>query len=1644
MPLRRIFSTIVVAMVLVFSGAFQAEAGTVYTWHGAYSNDWGDFSNWDQSIYPNGSDAIAVIDNFGSVGYTVDFYTSVSVGELEIGLTDTLTLYGPSDMTFVRLDGLTDPVITNNGEIRLYATGDYAYLVADDPDVLLTGAGTVVLGNQLYSTLAASGSGRFINNELHTIRGQGRITAPIKNDGLILADDGTISISGPVDNTNGIIRASSPGRISLFDRVEGGSIDPGDGVIDLKSGEIADVTIEAGLVEVTSQPIFKGGNTNHATIRISDGVFPASHELSFDDSEGAPILDNQGIIELQSPNGNIQTLNSPSTTTKTTLTGSGKVLMGVLDKCRMTGGAGFINGFSHTIEGAGDLAAPIENKGVIRAVNGTLEIQAPITGDGQIIVDNGELNIASADVETHAFSMLPAAVLNVGANRSLDVDGNFTFEQTDEAKWSWAAGSTLGMSPGLTKYLEVGGEDRGADASGFSNNFNLENLVVQSGGTLIVLTDSVDNGNRHSLEALYVGALQVLPGATLDLNGIRLYTHKDGAPYLVCHGDGALFGGGVIENSALCTYSMTIAIPSGGGSVQDNVGVTCPADCARDYVENTSVPFTAIPDAGWTFVRWDGDLSGFVNNPAVITWTSNMDIEAVFAPLPSTWRLDVVAPDPAKGSVTGPGIGCPQICQATFNDADVVALTANPANGYEFIEWGGDLTGASNNPAYITMDADKQVSAVFAATSVVTLTTSLSLVSGGVVTGSGISCPGDCAETFQKGATATLVASPSPGYEFIRWDGDLAGVTGNPVSVTMHTDKNVTAVFGPSPSGATLTTSLSPGGGGSVIGDGINCPGDCKETFEKGSATTIAATPNPGYEFVRWDGDLAGVMDNPADVTMNSDKHVTAVFARIESRRTLVAAVAPADGGVVTGSGIDCPGDCEETFDDGARVELAATPAGGFLFSHWTGDLDGSDNPAALDMDADKSVTAVFVPIRYTLEVEISPEGGGSVTGSGLDCPGDCDASFEKGAVTTLSATPNPGWEFIRWDGDLAGAADNPADVTMNSNKSVAAVFALIESTRTLVAAVAPADGGVVTGSGVDCPGDCEETFDDGARVELAATPAEGFLFSRWTGDLDGSDNPAALDMDADKSVTAVFVPTRYTLEVEISPGGGGTVTNGVIDCPDGCVGEYDADAEATLLAMPARGFRFGHWEGALQGSSSTASLIMDGDKKVVAVFIPVTHALTLSGVPAGAGFISTPRGKCPVNCEQIYAPDALVDLEAVPTPGHLFDHWELDLTGPGNPAEIQMDSDKEVRAIFIVNEGNLPPEEPEGLFPGDNAFIEGSSATLKAGPFMDPENDAHVLTRWKIRRADMGYGRSYYDPSFDHVAEAGDELTEYTVSGLLPCLKYAWKVGYMDFGSGRITWSREHVFFIDASETTEEMRIQGGIGDEDFSMVSFGVWPLDPSSEHVFGDDMTGGRYGQDYLIGAYNPLVGGYVQFGPGLPIIPGRAYWILSRFLFHVTVTGTPSCLDSVIETPLVFSGGDGWNMIGCPASVDYPWREVRVIVYDDNGGILFGPAAIYELPEDNPYIDTRLLGFRNGAYFDERIMKRNEGYWVRARRVNVALLYHTLFVWGQGPRNGERWETTAGQGGKRIKEGTFTTPGVPIREGDMPPGPPRPRD
>ncbi|MEE4312536.1 MAG: T9SS type A sorting domain-containing protein [candidate division KSB1 bacterium] len=145
-----------------------------------------------------------------------------------------------------------------------------------------------------------------------------------------------------------------------------------------------------------------------------------------------------------------------------------------------------------------------------------------------------------------------------------------------------------------------------------------------------------------------------------------------------------------------------------------------------------------------------------------------------------------------------------------------------------------------------------------------------------------------------------------------------------------------------------LTMQASPVSGGTTV------PAAGVYVFDVGSDTVVNIQANPatGYRFDGWTGDVADPNSASTTVTMDGDKDVTANFMR---EFTLTVALTPVGGGTID------PGLGVHTYDSSAVVNLTATPASGYVFDNWTGDVaDPNSANTSVTMDDDKSITGNF------------------------------------------------------------------------------------------------------------------------------------------------------------------------------------------------------------------------------------------------------------------------------------------------------------------------------------------------------------------------------------------------------------------------------------------------------------------------------------------------------------------------------------------------------------------------------------------------------------------------------------------------------------------------------------------------------------
>lgn len=122
----------------------------------------------------------------------------------------------------------------------------------------------------------------------------------------------------------------------------------------------------------------------------------------------------------------------------------------------------------------------------------------------------------------------------------------------------------------------------------------------------------------------------------------------------------------------------------------------------------TEFQITAVPNLGWDFNGWSGELTG---NESTIRTIPDLGFGELYTVQGVFKRKDyeVNISIDGEGSVSEEVVVQP----SNFTYETQVKLTANPSENWEFIEWSGDVSSVEN-PIIITIDSSKSITAKFA------------------------------------------------------------------------------------------------------------------------------------------------------------------------------------------------------------------------------------------------------------------------------------------------------------------------------------------------------------------------------------------------------------------------------------------------------------------------------------------------------------------------------------------------------------------------------------------------------------------------------------------------------------------------------------------------------------------------------------------------------------------------------------------------------------------------------------------------------------------------------------------------------------------------------------------------------------------
>ena len=346
----------------------------------------------------------------------------------------------------------------------------------------------------------------------------------------------------------------------------------------------------------------------------------------------------------------------------------------------------------------------------------------------------------------------------------------------------------------------------------------------------------------------------------------------------------------------------------------------------------------------------------------------------------------------------------------------------------------------------------------------------------------------------------------------------------------------------------------------------------------------------------------------------------------------------------------------------------------------------------------------------YGLGVDISPQGKGSITGTGIACPADCSEIYDIVTPVVLTANPYVGSVFDSWTG-CDSAVDNVCTMNMDETKGVIANFEVPDI------AVDPTTipfGNVNVGLAVER--DITVTNNDVVDFPLGTITIAGDItqFSIVTEDCSGK-NLEASGGDDTCSITVGFSPTATGL------------FNGTIDIPPLAVVALTgtgSDATGPDIAVTSNALDFTNTPVSTT-SVQTVTVTNDGSANLT------ISSITGSSLPFSEDYL-TDCGALPITLAAGASCDIDVTYTAPAAPQGP-DISSIDIASD--------DPDEDPVTINLLGStiggGNNPPEKPILLSP-----VNGSTTTLPASfeweDAIDPDGDP--LTHTLYLATDPGF----------------------------------------------------------------------------------------------------------------------------------------------------------------------------------------------------------------------------------------------------------------------------------------------------------------
>lgn len=444
-----------------------------------------------------------------------------------------------------------------------------------------------------------------------------------------------------------------------------------------------------------------------------------------------------------------------------------------------------------------------------------------------------------------------------------------------------------------------------------------------------------------------------------------------------------------VEYQEIQTYTIsTGASPTSGGTVTGG----------GTYDNDTTITLTAIPNAGYKFVRWNDNNT---QNPRTITVTGNATYTAIFEPIKYNTYFNTnyeagtnLLSFPTTYSFSSGGISC------SYNISDqTLKINGEGASGTQLVA-----------PIPIKHNAVAGDKMYLSVQMVNSPTAPDGSAGSGVAVIEMMDDKGNNLANF-GGRINLDISKYNTTKEVVLNQTQIDNLKAFRIWVWAPTGSNfkwnmqVKAKVEIRKANETENSTQSPPGIYSDYGS----------TY--GVLPTIS---REGYKFLGWFTQPTSGTQITTSTTQPLNG--TTYYAHWEINKYTVT-WKNADGTVLETDTLVPYGDMPEY--NGATPTKASTAQYEYTFSHWT--------PTITAVTSNIIYTAEFTKkIRnYTISTDVNPSGSGSVDGGG---------TFPYGTSVTLTATPNMGYKFIHWSGSNDSTKDR-LEFLVTGNATLVANF---------------------------------------------------------------------------------------------------------------------------------------------------------------------------------------------------------------------------------------------------------------------------------------------------------------------------------------------------------------------------------------------------------------------------------------------------------------------------------------------------------------------------------------------------------------------------------------------------------------------------